>query len=45
MKVIEARDAVISDLENAGRIHSIVEEQEVPVEEVESVEIILLKEW
>ena len=48
MKVIEARDAVISDLENAGRIHSIVEkEQEVPVSErgKNPVEIILLKEW
>jgi len=48
MKVSEARDAVISDLETAGRIDAIVEkEQDVPVSErgKNPVEIILLKEW
>tara|TARA_X000001036_G_scaffold332200_1_gene310976 strand:+ start:719 stop:3190 length:2472 start_codon:yes stop_codon:yes gene_type:complete len=48
MKVSEARDVVISDLESAGRIESIVvKEQDVPVSErgKNPVEIILLKEW
>ena len=48
MKVSEARDAVISDLETAGRIDAIIEkEQDVPVSErgKNPVEIILLKEW
>lgn len=48
MKVIEARDAVIEDLQAEGKISAIVEkEQEVPVSErgKNPVEIILLKEW
>ncbi len=48
LTVKEARERVIADLEEAGRIHSIVEkEQEVPVSErgKNPVEIILLKEW
>ena len=48
MLVKDARDAVIADLEAAGRIHQMVErEQEVPVSErgKNPVEIILLKEW
>ncbi len=48
LKVAEARDKVIEDLEAAGRIVAIVEkDQEVPVSErgKNPVEIILLTEW
>lgn len=48
MKVAEAREAVLADLESAGLIENIVEkDQEVPVSErgKNPVEIILLKEW
>jgi len=48
LSVVEARDAVISYLEDAGRIESIESrQQEVPVSErgKNPVEIILLKEW
>ena len=48
MKVIEAREKVIEDLNSADRIVNIIEkEQDVPVSErgKNPVEIILLKEW
>ena len=48
MKVKDARDSVIENLEKQGRIHKIQEkEQEVPVSErgKNPVETILLKEW